>query len=53
MSGGAFLLAMISIFFPVVAILAAIYFMLFTPHFTLGLFFLCWWIIWDEPEEER
>jgi hypothetical protein len=51
-TGGLFLLAVVSIFFPVFSLLAAIWLFL-SAEATLGVFFLLWWVIWDENVDER
>ena len=41
----------IGMFFPIVALFGAIYFMLFVPEgFGLGLILLVWWFLWSDDE---
>lgn len=46
----AILLAILSVFFPVIALFAALVYM-FMGEGTLALFFFIWWVIWDDSGE--
>ena len=46
----AILLAILSVFFPVVALIVAVLYM-FMGEASLALFFFIWWIIWDDSGE--
>ena len=46
-SGAVGLLAIVSFIFPIIALIAAIYFF-FEGMMNLALFFFIWWILWAE-----